>query len=56
MPPVKNNEHTESPAAFHSAEERWFGDYSRERARPVRQSPTTPPPPIGDALADRWFR
>jgi hypothetical protein len=43
-------------SSFRSDEEKWFSDYRRERKRPVRCSPTTPPPPIGDDLADRWFR
>lgn len=37
-------------------EEAWFSDRNRERKRPLRTSPTTPPPPIGDEVADRWFR
>jgi len=38
-------------------EERWFTDRDgRDRKRPLRTSPTMPPPPIGDALADGWFR
>jgi len=41
---------------FQSDEEKWFVDFQRERKRPLRTSPTTPPPPIGDALADSWFR
>ena len=55
MPPAKIDEQSQSPS-FQSDEERWFGDYGRERKRPLRTSPTTPPPPIGDALADKWFR
>lgn len=43
-------------ASFLSDEEQWFVDFRRERKRPLRTSPTTPPPPIGDALADTWFR
>lgn len=43
-------------ADFQSTEEKWFADATRERKRPSRSSPTTPPPPIGDALADSWFR
>lgn len=42
--------------SFPSDEERWFTERERERKRPLRTSPTTPPPPIGDAVADRWFR
>ncbi len=51
------NEQPQAPN-FQSDEEQWFGDYGRERKRPLRYSPTTPPPPspIGDDLADRWFR
>jgi len=41
---------------FQKDEESWFSDASRERKRPLRTSPTTPPPPIGDAVADGWFR
>jgi hypothetical protein len=41
---------------FQSAEEQWFSDGNRERKRPTRTSPTMPPPPIGDPVADRWFR
>jgi hypothetical protein len=37
-------------------EEQWFTDRSRERKRPLKTSPTTPPPPLGDPLADGWFR
>ena len=37
-------------------EEAWFTDRNRETKRLLRTSPTTPPPPIGDELADRWFR
>lgn len=37
-------------------EEAWFADRGRGTKRPLRSSPTTPPPPIGDELADRWFR
>jgi hypothetical protein len=37
-------------------EEAWFSDRHRETKRPLRTSPTMPPPPIGDELADRWFR
>jgi len=37
-------------------EEAWFADRGRESKRMLRTSPTTPPPPIGDELADRWFR
>lgn len=37
-------------------EEAWFADRGRETTRPLRTSPTTPPPPIGDDLADGWFR
>ena len=44
------------PPTFQTDEEQWFSDYNRERKRPLRTSPTTPPPPIGDALADSWFR
>ena len=44
------------PQSFQVDEEKWFCDYGRERKRPLRQSPTTPPPPIGDELADGWFR
>ena len=49
------NEQPQAPS-FQSDEEKWFCDYGRERKRPLRHSPTTPPPPIGDDLADRWFR
>jgi hypothetical protein len=42
---------------FHALEERWFADQGRSpTTRPTRTSSTTPPPPIGDPLADRWFR
>ncbi len=37
-------------------EEAWFSDRSRESKRLLRTSPTTPPPPIGDDVADSWFR
>jgi hypothetical protein len=37
-------------------EEEWFADRSRESKRLLRTSPTTPPPPIGDAFVDRWLR
>jgi hypothetical protein len=37
-------------------EEAWFSDRNRETKRPLRTSPTMPPAPIGDDLADRWFR
>lgn len=37
-------------------EDRWFAERERTRKRPLRSSPTTPPPPIGDQVADRWFR
>jgi len=55
MSSASTNEQQEAPR-LQFDEEKWFGDYVRERKRPVRQSPTTPPPPIGDELADRWFR
>jgi hypothetical protein len=45
-----------STLSFNAAEEDWFNDYQRERKRPLRASPTSPPPPIGDPLADGWFR
>jgi hypothetical protein len=51
----KVNEQSQSPS-FQSDEEQWFVDHRRERKRPLRTSPTTPPPPIGDEVADRWFR
>lgn len=42
---------------FQSEEDTWFViSQRRDRKRPLRTSPTTPPPPIGDALADGWFR
>jgi hypothetical protein len=45
------------PQTFQNEEEKWFADArGRERKRPLKTSPTTPPPPIGDALADGWFR
>jgi hypothetical protein len=43
-------------ASWEADEERWFSDRDRSQKRPFRSSPTTPPPPIGDALADGWFR
>ena len=43
-------------ANFLTDEERWFAERERDKKRPTRSSPTMPPPPIGDALADRWFR
>lgn len=46
----------ESAPKFLATEEGWFKDGQREKKRPLRTSPTTPPPPIGDAMADRWFR
>ena len=42
--------------SFQTEEETWFSDRNRETKRPLRTSPTTPPPPIGDPLADSWFR
>lgn len=42
--------------SFNRSEEDWFADRSRESKRLLRTSPTTPPPPIGDMFADRWFR
>jgi len=44
-----------STLAFDAAEEFWFNDYGR-RKLPLRLSPMTPPAPIGDPLADSWFR
>ncbi len=45
------------PQPFQTSEESWFKDHrGREMKRPFRSSPTMPPPPIGDALADGWFR
>ena len=41
---------------FLNDEERWFSDREREKKRQTRTSPTRPPPPIGDVVADRWFR
>jgi hypothetical protein len=41
---------------FESDEEKWFSESGQQRKRPLKTSPTTPPPPLGDALADRWFR
>ncbi|MDF2694074.1 MAG: hypothetical protein K0S65_2457 [Labilithrix sp.] len=55
MSPVNLNEQPQT-TRFQSEEEKWFGDYRREQKRPLRSSPSTPPPPIGDDLADRWFR
>lgn len=37
-------------------EESWFADKSRESKRMLRNSPTTPAPPLGDDVADQWFR
>jgi hypothetical protein len=42
--------------SFQPSEEQWFTDRNRETKRPLKTSPTTPPPPLGDELADRWFR
>jgi hypothetical protein len=39
---------------FHPDEERWFA--ASEPKRPLRACPSAPPPPIGDAIADQWFR
>jgi hypothetical protein len=51
---AKNEQQTPN---FQSDEEMWFSDHGKGRKRPLRQSPSTPPPPpIGDDLADRWFR
>lgn len=46
-------------------EDRWFAERERQKKRPsfspppergpLGSSPTTPPP-IGDQVADRWFR
>ena len=47
---------TNPDPGFQNDEERWFYERSQERKRPSRSSPTTPPPPIGDDMADRWFR
>ena len=55
MSPLNIDEQPQTKS-FHTEEEKWFGDYGRERKRPLRSSPTMPPPPIGDDLADRWFR
>jgi hypothetical protein len=41
--------------AFQPAEEEWFASATQQR-RPFRMSPSLPPPPIGDDMADRWFR
>jgi hypothetical protein len=41
--------------AFEPAEEQWFAS-ARQQKRPFRSSPSVPPPPIGDEMADRWFR
>ena len=37
------------------AEEAWFDEPSSSRRISLRPTPT-PPPPIGDREADRWFR
>jgi hypothetical protein len=42
-------------SSFHPDEERWFLAAEPFR-QPVRISQPPPPPPIGDPLADRWFR
>jgi hypothetical protein len=48
--------HTMLPAEpFTAVEERWFSDFSHGRRRPVRPAPR-PAAPIGDALADKWFK
>jgi len=49
---------TEQPKAlsFQPAEEKWFASRGRKHGRPLRASLTPPPAPIGDALADAWFR
>ena len=40
---------------FNPDEERWFA--AREPKRAPRDFPSIPPPlPIGDAMADSWFR
>jgi hypothetical protein len=41
--------------AFEPAEEQWFASATQQK-RPFRVSPSVPPPPIGDEMADRWFR
>lgn len=47
--------HTMIPAEpFTAVEERWFVEPSLRR-RPVRPAPR-PAAPIGDALADKWFK
>jgi hypothetical protein len=53
---------------FHASEEEWFSEHCRRRRPPLknvvsqgsvfRSAPPIPAPPrpIGDELADRWFR
>jgi hypothetical protein len=55
MSPVGSQDSSQQ-SDFQNEEERWFTEHGRERKRPLRTSPTTPPPPIGDDLADHWFR
>lgn len=50
------DETKESEAAeFQSSEETWFAE-PEERARRRSSQPPPPPEPIGDDLADGWFR
>ena len=40
--------------AFNPEEERWFA--ASEPKRPILVCPSVPPAPIGDPMADQWFR
>ena len=41
---------------FEPEEEAWFNAYENKQKPPHRASPRPPPTPIGDPLADKWFR
>ena len=40
---------------FHELEERWFARAPKTPRPSVRPAPA-PAPPIGDPVADRWFK